>query len=320
MARSPKLWAAEQALVNADCETAVSCRTIRGTNVLLSDPTAAMEDERPPAARIREHYAGLPAAERRLADVLLALDQRASGYSATELAQEAGVSKASASRLIQRLGYGDFGALRRDLRGDRPDGAPLDRAVSADRSLSRLWERESANLTRTIEALRPDMVAEAAGALAEARHVYIAGWRNSHFFAAYLHKLLSQLRPHARLLTEAGQTMGEILAGVEARDMVVLIGLRRRPPQARRLLAFCAQRALPTLTIAERGAFSGTPGVTWRFSVETTALGLFDSYGPTAVLCGYLADRAAARMGAAARERLAQMEHALEALDELDRN
>ena len=56
-------------------------------------------------ARIRDRYGDLSPMERRLADVILACPGELSGYSATELAGRAGVSKMTVSRLVRRLGY-----------------------------------------------------------------------------------------------------------------------------------------------------------------------------------------------------------------------
>ena len=55
-------------------------------------------------SRIRVHYQSLPPSERKLADLILDFPGDIAGYSATELAHLAGVSKAAATRLFQRLG------------------------------------------------------------------------------------------------------------------------------------------------------------------------------------------------------------------------
>ncbi|HEY0202489.1 MAG TPA: MurR/RpiR family transcriptional regulator, partial [Burkholderiaceae bacterium] len=67
-------------------------------------------------ARIRAQYGALSAADRKLADVLVARQKDVLSYSATELAGFAGVSKASAARFFRRLGYSDFTAFRQHMR------------------------------------------------------------------------------------------------------------------------------------------------------------------------------------------------------------
>ena len=72
---------------------------------------------KPVESRILDLYDGLPASERRLADVVLACQGDLASYSASELAERACVSKATTSRLFQRLGYARFTDARREARG-----------------------------------------------------------------------------------------------------------------------------------------------------------------------------------------------------------
>jgi DNA-binding MurR/RpiR family transcriptional regulator len=65
--------------------------------------------------RIAEHYTGLSPQERRAADVLLAHLDDLAIYRAAELADLAGVSKATMSRLFRHLGFDDFGEVREHL-------------------------------------------------------------------------------------------------------------------------------------------------------------------------------------------------------------
>ena len=55
-------------------------------------------------SRIRQSYASLSQAERKLADVVLSRQREVLGYSATELASLAGTSKSSAARSSHRWG------------------------------------------------------------------------------------------------------------------------------------------------------------------------------------------------------------------------
>lgn len=66
--------------------------------------------------RLLEHYNAMPRAERRLADLLLEDVRAVIDNSATALADRAGVSKATAARLFQRLGYPSFKAAQKGLK------------------------------------------------------------------------------------------------------------------------------------------------------------------------------------------------------------
>ena len=65
---------------------------------------------------IRSRYDGLSPSDRKLSDVIVARQKRLGAHSATELAQLAGVSKASAARYFKRLGYQDFNEFRAAVR------------------------------------------------------------------------------------------------------------------------------------------------------------------------------------------------------------
>ena len=66
-------------------------------------------------ARIRSAQAGLPEAERRVADYVLANTERAPSVSVHELARQAGVSVASVSRFVRRTGFPTFREFKIDL-------------------------------------------------------------------------------------------------------------------------------------------------------------------------------------------------------------
>ena len=65
---------------------------------------------------IRSRYDDLSPSDRKLSDVIVAHQKDLAAYSATELAQLAGVSKASAARYFKRIGYQDFSEFRTAIR------------------------------------------------------------------------------------------------------------------------------------------------------------------------------------------------------------
>ncbi|VVT45080.1 Transcriptional regulator, RpiR family [Kosakonia radicincitans] len=73
----------------------------------MSAKTASLE------GRIRQHWDQLSSHEQRLADVLLAAPGQLAMNTATELAQSAGVSKATTTRFFRHLGYESYEAARR---------------------------------------------------------------------------------------------------------------------------------------------------------------------------------------------------------------
>jgi DNA-binding MurR/RpiR family transcriptional regulator len=265
-------------------------------------------------SRIREHYETLPPAERRLGDLLLDFPGDIATYSATELARMAGTSKAAATRLFRRLGYSDFNAVRRQVRAARRWGSPVyltgtDTLRSRSRTIAEHLERESANLSRTLESLRPDTVRTAVRALARAPRIFVAGFRNSHVLANYLYRQLTLMRPGVRLVPSAGQTLGEDLVDLAQGDVVVVVALRRRVTAVQKLVE--ASRA--------RGAHVRcTRLADWTLTCEVRSISPFDSYAAAIsvlnLLCAVLFQRELKN----GYQRLREIETWHDALEELE--
>ncbi|MBP9942534.1 MAG: MurR/RpiR family transcriptional regulator, partial [Comamonas sp.] len=84
-------------------------------------------------SRIRQSYASLSQAERKLADVVLSRQREVLGYSATELASLAGTSKSSAARFFRSLGYAGYDEFRQALRQAQLQQSPLGRMAGVRR-------------------------------------------------------------------------------------------------------------------------------------------------------------------------------------------
>ena len=76
-------------------------------------------------SRVREALGALPPTERRLGEFVLDFPGNLSSYSASELARLTGVSNASVTRFVRRLGYESYDEARRHAREAGSSGAPL---------------------------------------------------------------------------------------------------------------------------------------------------------------------------------------------------
>jgi DNA-binding MurR/RpiR family transcriptional regulator len=279
---------------------------------------------KPVESRILDVYDGLPASERRLADVVLACQGDLASYSASELAERAGVSKATTSRLFQRLGYARFTDARREARGAGvPWGSPLSigateaRPVGSGDILSAHLTRDVQNLGRTFESLRPEVVEAAVGRLVAARCVWIIGFRNSHALAHYAHSVLATVKPDVRLVPGSALEVAEDLAGLSDRDVVLAIGLRRRPQLFRRLLALIHRRGVPIVMVTDPTASTATRYATVVLRCHNWGSSMFDSYASAISVLNLLCARTAAGLDTAARDRLAVIEDIHCELDDL---
>jgi DNA-binding MurR/RpiR family transcriptional regulator len=258
-----------------------------------------------------------------LADILASDPGLLVTHSATELAHMAGTSKAAATRLFQRIGYATFAAARREAREAQRWGVPGFQAVAAvpadaAAAFRDHLQRDLDNLTGTFANLADSVVAEVAEAIARARRVVVIGFRNSHVLAQYLGRQLALVHPHVDVLPRPGQTLGEDFIDVNAEDLCIAIGLRRRVPVLARVLQQAQRNGTHTLLIADRDATSRRWSATWKILCETRGSGWFDSYVAPVSVLNFIVSAVVQRDPAAARRRLRKAEAAHGAFEELD--
>ncbi len=247
--------------------------------------------------RIDQNYSALTPQEQRAADFILDHLDDLAVYSSTEIAAASGVSKATVSRLFRRLGFADAQEVREHARELRMRGVP----VGAPRDLAAHAAAEHAALDRLIASLGDGRLDEAATLLAGARTVVVLGFRNSYPVALHLHNQLAQARDGVRLAPSPGQSVGEDLAGLDARDAVLLVGFRRRPAGFGRLLAALGASGVPVVLVSDPALRHD--GLHLACPIES--VGAFDSYASAMSLANLLATRVLALRGSAGRARVA---------------
>ena len=133
------------------------------------------------ALRIQDRFEALTPSEQKLATLLLDRPDEILTFSATELAGLAGVSKATAARFFRNLGYSDFNDVRLQAREERNRTGPVHQVPmpaeppEGAATVPIHLQVEMANLTRTFEELRSDVLADVAERLAAAQRVWVAG-------------------------------------------------------------------------------------------------------------------------------------------------
>jgi DNA-binding MurR/RpiR family transcriptional regulator len=270
--------------------------------------------------RIRSQLNELPATERRLAEFVLDFPGDLASYTGAELADLAGVSKATVSRFVRRLGYPSYEEARRHVRDEKQAGAALllsgaSKGASAN-ALEAHANQGVLNLTGTFGRLSNAQVDEIAKAIAEARQVFIFGFRSSQPFASYFRWQILQVCARAIALPGPGETVGEHLASIEPADFVVVFGLRRRVPQTDAILDYVAAAGVKTLYITDKQAPEHR-GATWSINCDTAAPGPLDNHVAVLGLCGLLATKVLEHAGNRGRKRLSAIESAHDHMGEL---
>ena len=271
--------------------------------------------------RIDGRYGELSPQEQRAADFILDHMSDLAVYNASELARLSGVSKATVSRLFRRLGFQDSAEVRDHARALRSLGAPLGGPGASAGTPSRLAahaEAEHDNLRRLLLTLEDGRMDAAARLVQSAQNVVIVGLRNSYPLALHLRQQLVQARDNVRLAPLPGQSLGEELAGLGPRDVVVLMGFRRRVAGFGEIVSAIRRREVPLVLVADSSARKYSDQATHWLECPVDSVSAFDSYATAMSLVNLLATGA---MGAQVREsrtRIAAITSVYEDLEELE--
>jgi DNA-binding MurR/RpiR family transcriptional regulator len=264
----------------------------------------------------------LPDSERKLAELLTTRQVLLATHSATELAAMAGSSKAAVTRFIQRIGYRSFSDARRETREAQYRGSPAlqyapDLSSVSEEAFGNHLQRDFENMTRTFERLNPKVVERAIDRIVQARRIAVVGYRNSQSLAQYLTRQLVLLKEHVSLLPQAGQTIGEDLAGFSSEDMAIVLAFRRRMPIVDQIVRHARQIGLPVLVLTDAATPSNELAGNWRIVCETQGSAQFDSYAAPMSVLNMLVSTVALRPEIANTNRLRQAERLHNAFNEL---
>jgi DNA-binding MurR/RpiR family transcriptional regulator len=262
----------------------------------------------PIGQRIDRQYAALSPQEQRAADVVLDRLDDLAVYSASEIAQLAGVSKATVSRLVRRLGYEDFAQVRAQAKRLRGLGSPMGASAPAEPGgdpLAAHLAAEQRNLEQMARAAADGRLEAAAGLLAEASQVAVIGRRNSYPVALHLRQQLAQIRGRVTMLPVPGQSLGEDLAGLGPHGFSAL---------TEALLA----HDVPIVLVADASLEPWRGRVAHFLPAPLDSPSAFDSYAAAMSLVNLLATAVLARHTRAGRARVSTITAWYDDLDELE--
>ncbi|GAA3531580.1 rpiR family transcriptional regulator [Aeromicrobium flavum] len=272
-------------------------------------------DARPIEARIAERYATLSPQERRAADALLDHLDDLALYRAAELADLAGVSKATMSRLFRRLDYDDFTQLREQLRALRSSGVPV--TIDGTPSIEQHLEAETEHLHRVLHSAEA-AIERAACLLAASASVTVVGLRNSYPVALHLAQQLGQARTGVRVSPSPGQSLSDDVVGLGPQHAAVVVAFRRRPPQLGGLLALLREQGTPVVLLGDpsgrRLAHSRDVWLECGASTQTA----FDSYAAAMSVVAAVSARVLDRLGADASARASAIDASYRLVGEIE--
>ncbi len=192
--------------------------------------------------KIRSLAKDLPAAERRIADSILAEPDRAAISSVHELARKGGVSVASVSRFVRTLGFPDFRTFRLEMaRETAHPSRSLFEAIlpqDSDDEISRkVFLGNIRSLEDTLKLISTDELAAAARAVLKAQRLVFLGIGSSGNIARDAALLFSFLEyssaayvdPYQILLESTHSRPGDVVVGVShtGRSAITVEGLEQ---------------------------------------------------------------------------------------------
>ena len=282
------------------------------------DPFTSLE------SRIRGRYDQMSAMEQKLSDVILASPGQLAMQTATELANHAGVSKATTTRFFRSLGYESYYNARREARKASTGGSPLylqhlgDEDRDPQTLIQHHLDQEIANLVKTYESLDQAEFYEMAKAVAKARRLVLIGYRHSHTIAVMFRSNLIQIRSDILLLPAPGDSLAEYIAGLDERDVAICIGLRRRVPQLESAMSGMSGLGVQLLYISD--VLAGKPAKLARWVIRCFTEGslMFDSNASVSGITNLLCSLVGKELAGEKSTHLAQVEVLHQELGELE--
>lgn len=268
----------------------------------------------PVEARLKEIYDQLPPSERLLGDLIIDFPGVLATHPISELAERAKTSNAAATRLIKRLGYKNVQELRKQVRQAREDGSPryLNTFATGEEGfqsgIKQHLESEIQNLIHSFESVDEHTFNAVVGCLKAANAIWIIGFGNSHMPALYLRQQLIQLRDRVEVLPRPGQALAKDLSGLNDKDMMIVIGFRRRNEMRYKLLEYAKSVGTPSLYITDHSEASTKGLADWTIRCRVQSTSLFDSYISGYSILNYIAASLADKLGREASKRLSQAE------------
>lgn len=209
-----------------------------------------------------------------------------------QIAEGSHTSKATVVRLLQRLGYESFAELRDELRADLYQGSPAVRlhevASHASRDVSSILDnyknQERRNLSLTLDAINPDVVAALCETLITAKHVWVYGQRFSYGFAFNLGLFLSQLLPNVTTVSGTGGTGADTFAHTTPADHVLIVAHKRIGAEKGMLVDYLTSRGVSFSVLTDSPDHPKFKDAKHILRAFTDAVGVFNCYASTYLL------------------------------------
>lgn len=265
--------------------------------------------------RIRAAGATLTAAERRVAEVVLARPQLVGFGTVADLAEAASAGAATVVRLAAKLGYDGFSALQASVQEDlarqlRPAAERI-RELGGDAPVERHRSAELSNVQATLDAVDPATLDAVVELLVDpARHVLVLAGDAERGIASQFAYEFGALRPGVELLGGSDVGVRRQIALSPANSTVVAIDLRRYERWLLDALEQCRQAGHTIVALSDGLLSPLSMAAKHAFTVSAASVSPYDSHVGTLALLNLIVATAAERLRDSAADRLERVERA----------
>jgi DNA-binding MurR/RpiR family transcriptional regulator len=265
-------------------------------------------------ALVRERYASLSPAHRRIADHLLADGRRAALEPIATVARTLGTSESTVVRFAQSLGFDGYPELRAQLRerflvtATSLDRLAAERGSARGSILERVLAEDADAVLGTLAQIPLATFDAVVDAVVAARRTYVVGYRGSAGLALVLGMGLRILLPETRVISvNVGDTAEELLS-LRKGDVVIVISVLRYAGQTLEILRYARDAKARTVAITDSPVSPVARLADHVLLVRPTAPRTMASYAAIASLASALTEAVAARRGVRADRSLREAE------------
>lgn len=237
---------------------------------------------------IEANASQLSTAEVRVASHLMDFPEMWAFEPASRLAKSMAVHRSTVVRFAQRLGFSGFPDLQKAVRAEYLRGLSREQEsllvvagqhdVDEVDILDRIFAREAQNLDRTYRGLDRGLMRKVAESLANADRIAVLGRRFSFPIAHHLSFALRTMRGGVQLAPEPGGSILDAVFDLGARDLAVVISMRRTSPAVKRALRFLGDAGVPTVFLTDAGPVRDAPTEAIVLRAHTGGTSILDSY------------------------------------------
>ena len=201
--------------------------------------------------RIHTAYYQLTAAERKVADYVLAQHEQVQFMSITQLAEECGTAEATVSRFCRSLALKGFNAFKLELArrtvpgSHKPQEPPSDSITGRSLEVERLAHDA---VRQTVELIDPEAIRRAIGIIEKAPHVICMGTGGSMIMASECSHMFSTVTGKFFAISDSHIQMSTA-ATMDPKDVIVLFSYSGATNNGLQILELAKNRGISTVLV-----------------------------------------------------------------------